>query len=209
MKSASATRATRFGSMTVCWNHQAAKVRLPTSSPTPSTREAKARRTEDIFATGGRQADAGTGLASLAVASQPAPAGFLRMGWRGLRRRCPRCGGARWFSGWFAKVDRCQTCGYKYERSPGFVLGEVTVNTIMTFGLLAVVIAVGIVVTYPDIPLVPLLVAAVVAAVAVPILGYPFSSTLWAAVDLSMHPLEPEEVADAAAHAGQGPATGF
>ena len=128
--------------------------------------------------------------------------GFFRMVLRALRRRCPRCGGRAWFHGWFHRLERCQTCGYKYERSPGFVLGEVTMNTIVTFGLLAVAIAVGIIVWYPDIPLVPLTVLVVAIAIIVPIAFYPFSSTLWAAIDLSMHPLEPDQIADAAAHAG-------
>lgn len=127
--------------------------------------------------------------------------GFVRMVGRALRRRCPRCGGKAWFKGWFHRLERCQTCGYKYERSPGFVLGEVTMNTIVTFGLLAAVVTVGIVVWYPDIPTVPLTVAAVAIAILVPIAFYPLSSTLWAAVDLKMHPLEAADVADAAAHA--------
>ena len=133
--------------------------------------------------------------------ADPLRPGFLRMVGRALRRRCPRCGGKAWFTGWFKRVDRCQTCGYRYERAPGFVLGEVTMNTIVTFGLLAVAITVGIVSTYPDVPMAPLLGVVVVIAVVVPIAFYPFSSTLWAAVDLTMHPLEPADVADAAAHA--------
>jgi uncharacterized protein (DUF983 family) len=132
----------------------------------------------------------------------------VRMVGRALRRRCPRCGGKAWFTGWFKRVDRCQTCGYRYERSPGFVLGEVTMNTIVTFGLLAVAITVGIVLTYPDVPLWPLLGTMLAIAILVPILFYPLSSTLWAAVDLSMHPLEASDVADAAAHTAARPPDG-
>jgi uncharacterized protein (DUF983 family) len=119
---------------------------------------------------------------------------------RALLRRCPRCGGAGWFRGWFTKTERCRTCGYRYERQPGFLVGALTINTIVTFGLLAVVLVVGIVLSYPDIALVPILVAAAVVTVLVPIVGYPFSYTIWAAVDLAMRPLEPDEVADADAH---------
>jgi uncharacterized protein (DUF983 family) len=119
---------------------------------------------------------------------------------RALLRRCPRCGGKGWFRGWFTKTERCRTCGYRYERQPGFLVGALTINTIVTFGLLAVVLVVGIVLSYPDIALVPILVAAAVVTVLVPIVGYPFSYTIWAAVDLAMRPLEPDEVADADAH---------
>jgi len=120
---------------------------------------------------------------------------------RAVRGRCPRCGGKGWFNGWFHRTDRCQTCGYLYDRAPGFVLGEVTMNTVVTFGLLAVVITVGIVTTYPDVPLLPVMVASVAVAIIVPIAFYPLSSTLWAAIDLKMHPLEPVEEADAATYA--------
>ena len=65
--------------------------------------------------------------------ADPLRVGLVRMIGRALLRRCPRCGGQGWFTGWFRRVDRCQACGYKYERAPGFVLGEVTMNTIVTF----------------------------------------------------------------------------
>jgi uncharacterized protein (DUF983 family) len=124
---------------------------------------------------------------------------------RALLRRCPRCGGKAWFRGWFGKVDRCRTCGYRYERQPGFLLGALTMNTIVTFGLLAVVLLVGTVLSYPDIAVVPMLIAAAAVSVVVPIVFYPFSYTIWAAVDLAMRPLDPAEQADAAAHAAPPP----
>ena len=130
--------------------------------------------------------------------------GLWPMVGRAVVRRCPRCGGAGWFTGWFAKVDRCRTCGYRYERQPGFLLGALTMNTIVTFGALAAVLTVGIVVTYPDIAMVPILAVAVPVAIVLPIVFYPFSYTLWAVIDLRMRPLEPDEVADAAAHASVG-----
>jgi hypothetical protein len=77
-------------------------------------------------------------------------------------------------------------------------------NTMVTFGLLAVVLVVGSVLTYPDLAVGPMLGAAVVVTVAVPIAFYPVSFTLWAAVDLAMRPLEPAEVADADAHRAPG-----
>ena len=120
---------------------------------------------------------------------------------RALLRRCPRCGGKGWFRGWFAKVERCRTCGYRYEREPGFLLGAVTINTIVTFGLLAAVLLVGTILSYPDIAVVPMLIASGAVAILVPIIFYPFSYTIWAAVDLAMRPLDAAEQADAAAHA--------
>ncbi len=45
----------------------------------------------------------------------------------------------------------------------------------------------------------PILAVALPVAVVVPIVFYPVSYTLWAAVDLATRPMEPHEVADAAA----------
>ncbi|HKA04171.1 MAG TPA: DUF983 domain-containing protein [Acidimicrobiales bacterium] len=130
---------------------------------------------------------------------------FWPMLGRALLRRCPRCGGAGWFTGWFRKQERCRTCGYRYERQPGFLVGALTINTILTFGLIGVVLAVSLVTTYPDVALGPTLVAALAVAVVVPVVGSPFSYTVWAAVDLAMRPLEPAEVADAEQHRAIGP----
>ena len=122
------------------------------------------------------------------------------MVWRAVRLRCPRCGGRAWIERWFHRLARCRTCGYKVERQSGFELGAITMNIAVTFGALALTLAVAIVATYPDLPPVPTLVATLAVALVVPIAMFPVSQTLWAAFDLAVHPLEPEEIADAAAH---------
>jgi hypothetical protein len=43
----------------------------------------------------------------------------------------------------------------------------------------------------------PTVLACVIAAVLLPIVGYPYAHYVWAAVDLKMRPLEPAEEADA------------
>ena len=86
------------------------------------------------------------------------------------------------------------------ERQSGFELGAITMNISVTFGALALTLAVAIVATYPDLPPLPTLVATLAVALVVPIAMFPVSQTLWAAFDLAVHPLEPEEIADAAAH---------
>lgn len=128
---------------------------------------------------------------------------------RGLLRRCPRCGSFRaWFRGWWSLLPRCRRCGYRYERQPGFSLGAVTVNTIVTFGLLAAVLVIGVIVSYPDVAAVPILVVSLPIAVVVPAIFYPVSYTVWAAIDLAMRPMEPHEIADAEAARAAGEAEG-
>ena len=41
--------------------------------------------------------------------------------WRGLKRRCPRCGKGRLYDGWFRAREACSECGLRYEASPGSV----------------------------------------------------------------------------------------
>jgi hypothetical protein len=55
---------------------------------------------------------------------------------------------------------------------------------------------VGFVLTYPELPLTPLVTTAVATATLFPILFYPFSKTVWTAIDLRMRPPVPGEVAD-------------
>jgi len=77
-------------------------------------------------------------------------------------------------------------------------------NIIVTFFLLSVFLAVGIVAYYPDLPVVPMTAIGLAVALVAPIVLFPLSQTTWAALDLAMHPLEPAELADAAAHAAAG-----
>ena len=103
--------------------------------------------------------------------------------------------------GLWRRDSRCRGCGYRYERQPGFILGALTMNIIVTFALVALTLVVGIVVSWPDLAVAPILIVGLGVCALVPLLFNPFSHTLWAAVDLAMHPLDEAEVADADAYA--------
>jgi ABC-type uncharacterized transport system permease subunit len=77
----------------------------------------------------------------------------------------------------------------------GFELGSMTINVILTFGAVIVVMVAGLV---AGVATVPLAIATVVVGVAVPLLAYPFTQTVWFAVDLSMRRPEAKELAEAA-----------
>src|SRR5439155_12681997 len=55
--------------------------------------------------------------------------------WRGLTRRCPRCGGGNLFKRWFRMVPDCPRCALHFEREPGYWVGAVAINT-MVIGML-------------------------------------------------------------------------
>ncbi len=74
-------------------------------------------------------------------------------------------------------------------------------NIMLTGGSLLSVMSAGVVLTYPDIPIWPMLIATVGVALLVGIGGYPTSYTVWLAVDLTMNPPDETELAEAAAHA--------
>ena len=120
---------------------------------------------------------------------------------RGMRRRCGRCGGRRLFRGYFRLQERCPTCGYRFAREEGFWTGVFLVNFAVTEGLMFVVLMAFILVragTGAGGPLWPVLSACVGFAVLAPIAYYPFAAATWAAIDLVLRPLEPDEEADAA-----------
>ncbi len=117
--------------------------------------------------------------------------------WRGARRRCAYCGGrGAFFTGWFTKQERCRTCGIEWQRGyEGFELGAMAINAIVSLGLLVVGMVVGILVTWPDIAVLPLLLILGAAAIIIPLAVYPVTYTVWQAVDLAMRPPEPGDFA--------------
>lgn len=85
-------------------------------------------------------------------------------------------------------VDRCPGCGLVYEREEGYWLGAVLINTAVTIGLFAVTMIVWGMATWPDPPWTAMTATGIVINLAVPLLFYPLSKTLWVAIEISAHP---------------------
>ncbi|MEM9654104.1 MAG: DUF983 domain-containing protein [Actinomycetota bacterium] len=124
---------------------------------------------------------------------------------RGLRRRCPACGRGRQFRWWVRMQPRCHHCGLTFERIEGHWIGAIGINTIVSFGILLGSLVVSFVVTFPDLPVVPLMIGHVLLAIVAPILFFPISRTLWTGIDIAMRPLEPHEVDWRAIDTGRAP----
>ena len=109
---------------------------------------------------------------------------------RAITLRCPWCGHRPGFRrGWFTRHEACQHCGLSVQRGQdGFELGAATVNAILVLGALIVAAAVSIVRTYPDVAATPLIIALCAVAIVLPVLLYPFTFTIWFAVELLMEP---------------------
>lgn len=113
---------------------------------------------------------------------------------RGFTRRCPRCGSGRLFRHWVSMVSDCPRCGLHFERESGYWAGALAINFICTGGLLMVALISLLVATIPEVPVVPILAVLVPIAILGPIVWYPFSKTLWLAIDQAfLQRMDPDE----------------
>jgi uncharacterized protein (DUF983 family) len=125
---------------------------------------------------------------------------------RGATKRCPRCGGRGIFATYFKLRERCPTCGYRFVREAGAFTGGLLMAWVFTLALMILPLLVYVfwrgISGRDDIAFLPFAVASIAFAVVVPIVGYPFSNSTWAAIDLASNPLEADELAEAERHAG-------
>lgn len=103
---------------------------------------------------------------------------------------------------------RCPRCGMCFEREEGFFLGAFVVNFGVMLISLAVFIGVGVAQTLPHPSAIGLAAGGMAVGTIIPIFFYPFSRTVWSAIDLLMKPLEPAEIASAQAVSASDPLSG-
>ena len=130
------------------------------------------------------------------IEQAPTPA---RMLMRGAIKRCPNCGARGLFTNWFRMAERCPTCDYRFEREEGFFLGAYVMNLAIAQGLvmlLAVVPTIVLLNADADASLVPAMVGGLIGAVLAPLFFYPFSKTLWVAIELTLRPVDETEPSD-------------
>jgi uncharacterized protein (DUF983 family) len=134
--------------------------------------------------------------------TRPPPA--LTMIGRGLRRRCPLCGGGGLFRHWVEPRSSCPRCGLRLDRGEDdFFLGSFTLNFIAAELLVAVFLLSALIVTWPDVPWRGLVWAGAPLVVLTPVLFYPVSRTLWLAIDLTMRPPAPRDFAGPGSGSGR------
>lgn len=111
---------------------------------------------------------------------------------RGLRRRCPRCGDRRIFASRARLRDRCPACDLRFEREEGGFLGAMLLNYLVAVLVWLCMLAFVLVLTVPDVPVVPLLGASGAIFVAMPLWFYPRSKGLWAAIEFLVARSDPD-----------------
>ncbi len=80
-------------------------------------------------------------------------------------------------------VDDCPRCGLHFERESGYFAGALAINIILVGGLFVLVFLTIFIVTIPDLPIGLTLGLTIPIALFGPIVLYPFSKTLWVAID--------------------------
>jgi hypothetical protein len=95
-------------------------------------------------------------------------------------------------------MSHCPRCGYRFEREEGFFLGAYVINlAVSEMAVVTVVVLLIVQEIHGRVAsLVPWLVLGGAVQLALPLAFYPFSKTIWAALDLIMRPLEPHEEAE-------------
>lgn len=101
-----------------------------------------------------------------------------------VRARCPICDEKRIWRSFGQTYERCPRCGYRFEREEGYWVGALIVAIAIVMGLLLLVFVIPLLLTWPDVPWTPLLVAALVVLGLSPLVFYPHSKTIWVWLDL-------------------------
>ncbi|MEO8138551.1 MAG: DUF983 domain-containing protein [Gemmatimonadota bacterium] len=114
---------------------------------------------------------------------------------RALRLHCPACGGGPVFVTWFKMCPSCPSCGINFDREPegGYWVGSNTINLFATEFTFAVAFVGTLIETWPSPPWELLTWGGMALMVLLPILFYPFSKTVFIAVDLTFRPDEPHD----------------
>lgn len=115
-----------------------------------------------------------------------------------MRLRCARCGGPHVLRDWFHLQDACPTCGHEFERDDAFFGSYMLGLWLVLFALFVVCMTFLLVKNAsPSASVVPPLVAAIIAAIVVPLAFYPFSKTLWVAIEVALVSDDPVAEAEA------------
>lgn len=77
----------------------------------------------------------------------------------------------------------------KFERDPGYWLGAMIINTAVTIAVFLAVFVGAAIVFWPEVPWTAILVGTIVLNLIVPVVFYPWSKTLFVALDLGVRPL--------------------
>jgi len=130
--------------------------------------------------------------------------GVVRRFGYALLLRCPRCGRGPVLSGWFTVRRACAACRFRFDRGiDGYFVGAGCLNLVVAELVFAVGLLITLLLTWPDPPWNAMLIAGIPMMIAVPLLFFPHSRTIWIAFDMIFHPVETHDDDDSS-EAGSG-----
>ena len=80
-------------------------------------------------------------------------------------------------------VEDCPRRGLHFEREAGYWTGALAINVFLVGSAFTVLFIVAIALTIPDVPVLPLLAFFIPLMALGPLVTYPFSKTIWIAID--------------------------
>lgn len=102
---------------------------------------------------------------------------------RGITHACPRCGSRKTHTKYFSIRKHCPRCSLVFEKEAGYWTGSLAINIVFTGGVLIFCLAALLIATAPAIPVIPIVAVLAPVAILLPIISYPFTHTLWMAID--------------------------
>jgi uncharacterized protein (DUF983 family) len=110
----------------------------------------------------------------------------LRAEQRALRLRCPRCGRAPLFRGWFTMNVVCAVCDLKFERAQGYWVGAIYVN----YGVTTLIAVTGFFALrgWADLDTPVQLALWVPFVIAFPLWFFRYSRSLWLGLEYGLNP---------------------
>ena len=117
---------------------------------------------------------------------------LFRLLGRALRRRCPVCGGRPIFLSWTRLCPGCPVCGFQLQRGErGYWVGAHFLNLLAVDAVFAAWFGGLLIATWPDTPWTLLHVGSVAVMLITPLAFFPWSKTIFLALDLFFRPPEP------------------
>jgi uncharacterized protein (DUF983 family) len=105
---------------------------------------------------------------------------------RGLKLKCPACGGSSLYKSAFKMQERCPVCGLVYGREQGYFVGAIYINVMATEALILLVYLVSLITGFVNERVIfPLMIGM---AVVLPLIFFRLSRSLWLSIDHIVSP---------------------
>lgn len=87
-------------------------------------------------------------------------------------------------------AERCPTCGFRLDQGDGAFLGAMALNYGVAGVLFIAILIIWVAATAPNVPVLPLLLVSLAVTATAILFFFPFSKTLWAAIDVILHRMD-------------------